>query len=93
MFVLLTYTLRQWQLWKLLQVPIAGLTPENMKKGLSVHREYVVIYHQSAYTQMPLVVFARELMELQGLARKKALRKLRELEQSMLCPLGNLRPP
>ena len=53
----------------------------------------VVIYHQSAYTQMPLVVFARELLELQGLARDKALRKLRELEQSMLCPLENLRPP
>lgn len=92
-FVLLSYTLRQWQLWKLLQVQIAGVTPEHMKHALSIRREYVVIYHQSAYTQMPLVVFARELLELEGLAREKALRKLRELEQSMLCPLENLRPP
>ena len=92
-FVLLSYTLRQWQLWKLAQVQIAGVAPGSMKNELSIHREYVVIYHQSAYTQMPLVVFARELLELQGLAREKALRKLRELEQSMLCPLENLRPP
>ena len=92
-FVLLSYSLRQWQLWKLLQVQIAGVTPGHMKRVLSIRREYVVIYHQSAYTQMPLVIFARELLELQGLAREKALRKLRELEQSMLCPLVNLRPP
>jgi hypothetical protein len=80
-------------LWKLPQVQIAGVTPEHMKNEIAIHREYVVIYHQSAYTQMPLVIFARELLELQGLAREKALRKLRELEQSMLCPLENLRPP
>ena len=92
-FVLLSYSLRQWQLWKLRQVQIAGLTPGHMKKELSIRREYVVIYHQSAYTQMPLVVFARELLELQGPAREKALRKLRQLEQSMLCPLEKLRPP
>ena len=72
---------------------LAGFARKLTKNELSIHREYVVIYHQSAYTQMPLVVFARELLELQGLAREKALRKLRELEQSMLCPLENLRPP
>jgi IS4 transposase len=92
-FVLLSYTLRQWQLWKLRQVQIAGVTPKGIKKALSFHREYVVIYHQSAYTQMPLVVFARELLELESPAREKALHKLRQLEQSMLCPLENLRPP
>jgi hypothetical protein len=92
-FVLLSYTLRQWQLWKLLQTQIAGVTPAHMKNALSIRREYVVIHHQSAYTQMPLVVLARELLELTGSAREKALRKLRELEQSMLCPLQNLRPP
>lgn len=92
-FVLLSYTLRQWQLWKLRQTQIAGVTPKGIKQALSNHREYVVIYHQSAYTQMPLVVFARELLELESPAREKALNKLRELEQSMLCPLENLRPP
>lgn len=92
-FILLSYTLRQWQLWKWLQQQLAGLTPKQMTKELNIHQQYVVIYHQSAYTQMPLVTFTRELLELAEGARLKALRKVRELEQSMLCPLENLRPP
>jgi hypothetical protein len=92
-FILLSYTLRQWQLWKWMQQQLAALTPKQITRQLNIRQQYVVIYHQSAYTQMPLVTFTRELLELEEPARIKALRKVRELEQSMLCPLENLRPP
>lgn len=92
-FILLSYTLRQWQLWKQRQEPLAGRTPEQMRRRLNLRKEYVVIYHQNAYTQMPLVTFTRELLELAPEARAKALEKVRRLEQSFLVPLEKLRPP
>jgi hypothetical protein len=42
---------------------------------------------------MPLVTFSRELLEMQAEARAKALIKVRQLEQSFLTPLENLRAP
>ena len=92
-FILLSYTLRQWQLWKQRQQELAGRTPEEMRRRLNLRKEYVVIYHQNAYTQMPLVTFTRELLELGPEARAKALEKIRRLEQSFLMPLEKLRPP
>lgn len=92
-FILLSYTLRQWQLWKQRQEQLAGRTPEELRRRLNLRKEYVVIYHQNAYTQMPLVTFTRELLELAPEARAKALEKIRRLEQSFLVPLEKLRPP
>jgi hypothetical protein len=92
-FILLSYTLRQWQLWKLRQQELAGKSPGLMGRQLNRHSEYVVIYHQNAYTRMPLVTFSRELLEMQAEARAKALIKVRQLEQSFLTPLENLRAP
>lgn len=92
-FILLSYTLRQWQLWKLLQQDLAGKTPGLLRRHLNIHTQYVVIYHQNAYTQMPLVTFTRELLEMQPQARAKALIKVRQLEQSFLTPLEHLRAP
>jgi hypothetical protein len=85
--------LRQWQLWKLLQEDSAGKTPGLLRRQLNIHTQYVVIYHENAYTQMPLVTFTRELLEMQPEARAKALIKVRQLEQSFLTPLVNLRAP
>jgi Transposase DDE domain len=92
-FILLSYTLRQWQLWKWSQEELAGKTPGLLSRQLNLHNEYVVIYHQNAYTRMPLVTFSRELLELRAEARAKALIKVRQLEQSFLTPLENLRAP
>jgi hypothetical protein len=92
-FILLSYTLRQWQLWKAQQQELAGKTPGLVQRQLNIHTQYVVIYHQNAYTQMPLVTFTRELLEMEATARAKALVKVRHLEQSFLTPLENLRPP
>jgi len=92
-FILLSYTLRQWQLWKFLQEELAGKTPGRMGRQLNIHTQYVVIYHQNAYTRMPLVTFTREMLEMQAEARAKALLKVRQLEQSFLTPLENLRAP
>jgi hypothetical protein len=89
----LSYTLRQWQLWKLQQEDLAGKTPGLVRRQLNIHNQYVVIYHENAYTQMPLVTFTRELLEMQPEARAKALIKVRQLEQSFLTPLENLRAP
>jgi len=85
--ILLSYTLRQWQLWKMLQEHLADCTPKTMRFRLAMRREYVVIYHQDAYTQMPLVRFSRELLQLDEAARKKALSKVEHLEASMLEPV------
>jgi hypothetical protein len=92
-FILLSYTLRQWQLWKFQQHDLAGKTPGFLGRQLNLHSEYVVIYYQNAYTRMPLVTFSRELLEMPAEARAKALVKVRHLEQSFLTPLENLRAP
>jgi len=87
-FILLSYTLRQWQLWKLHQEQCAGLTPQIMRQRLNWRKEYVVIYLGHAYTQMPLVCFTREVLQLEPKARAKALVKIRKLEQSLLNPMN-----
>ena len=90
--MLLAYTLRQWQLWRLQQTAWAGLTPQTLQQKLSIHSQWIVIYFQCAYVQLPLVSFTRELLELQPEARAKALIKVRQLEESLLAPIAPLRP-
>lgn len=85
--ILLSYTLRQWQLWQMLQEQLADRTPDTMRFRLNLLREYVVIYYQDAYTQMPLVRFSRELLQLNEAARQKALAKVQHLEAAMLEPV------
>jgi hypothetical protein len=92
-FVLLSYTLRQWQLWKTQQASLAGLPPEHLQRRLDLQRHFIVIYLAHAYLQLPLVSFTREVLELSPAARDRALQRIRRLEQSFLCPLQNLRPP
>jgi hypothetical protein len=92
-FVLLTYTLRQWQLWKTGQETLTGRRPAQIQRGLAPHEQYVVIYHQHAYTQLPLVSFTREVLELAPAARCKAVAQIRRLERRFLTPLRNLPPP
>ena len=53
-FILLSYTLRQWQLWKLQQEKLAGKTPGFLERELSSHAQFVVIYHDHAYAQYNL---------------------------------------
>jgi hypothetical protein len=68
-FILLSYTLRQWQLWKLHQEELAGGTPGLMRRRLNLRKQYVVIYLAHAYAQMPLIRFTREVLELEPQAR------------------------
>ena len=90
--VLLTYTLRQWQLWKFLQETLANLTPEGLAAQLKLMQQWVVIYLGLAYTQLPVVSFTREAIQLEGTAKEKALRKLAILEDTLFTPLPNPRP-
>ena len=92
-FILLAYTLRQWQLWKWLQAEPAGKTPELLQRRLDIHRQYVVLYLAHAHTQMSLVTFRREALEMAPQAQAKALQKVRQPEQTFLAPLDNIRPP
>jgi hypothetical protein len=92
-FVLLSYTLRQWQLWKTHQEPLAGLHPDQIQRRLNLQRHFIVIYLAHAYLPLPLVTFTREVLELEPAARERALKTIRRLEQSFLCPVENLRPP
>ena len=90
--LLLTYTLRQWQLWKFLEENLASLTPEGLAAQLRLLQQWIVIYLERAYTQLPVVTFTREAIQLQGPARDKALRKLELLENALLSPIPNPRP-
>jgi hypothetical protein len=90
--VLLTYTLRQWQLWKFLEETPANLTPEGLAAQLKLMQQWVVIYLGLAYTQLPVVSFTREAIRLEGTAKEKALRKLQILEDALFTPLSNPRP-
>jgi hypothetical protein len=88
-FILLSYTLRQWQLWKLHREELSGVSPELMRRRLNIRKQYVVIYLANAYARMPLIRFTREVLELEPEARTKALAKTRRLEQSLLNPLDD----
>jgi Transposase DDE domain len=92
-FILLSYTLRQWQLWKLQQEKLSGKTPGFLERELSAHSQFVVIYHEHAYAQLPVVSFTRELLEMAPEAQAKALTKVQRLEQTLLSPLVHLRAP
>lgn len=91
--VLLAFTLRQWQLWKYLDEELASAHPNKIRRNLNLYDQYIVIYYQGAYTQMPLLSFTREILQLEAEARARALVIVQRLEQSMLCPMENLRPP
>jgi len=91
-FVVLSYTLRQWQLWKFHQEQLAGRHPDFMAHRLNLEHQFVAIYHEHAYVQLPLVSFTREVLELAPAARQRALRQIRRLERSFLTPVENLRP-
>lgn len=92
-FVLLSYTLRQWQLWKSQQEQWTGVHPQRLQHQLNLRDQHVVIYHRHAYVQLPLVSFTREVLELAPSARRKARVQIQRLEKSLLTPLQNLRPP
>lgn len=92
-FVLLSYTLRQWQLWMSQQEQLAGLHPDRIQRQLNLEHQFVAIYHQRAYVQLPLLTFTREVLELVPAARERALAQIRRLERSFLCPVDNFRPP
>lgn len=88
-FILLSYTLRQWQLWRLHAQQLANRSPEFIRRRLNLRKQYVVIYLARAYAQIPLLQFTREVLQLEGQARQKALAKVRLLEQSLLTPLND----
>lgn|ERR1043166_143371 len=90
--VLLTYTLRQWQIWNWLEENLANLTPERLLEALKLLQQWIVIYWQMSYTQLPVVTFTREAILLEGEARDKALRKLEALERDLFTPVPNPRP-
>jgi hypothetical protein len=90
--VLLTYTLRQWQLWNFLDKRLAQLTPEGLADQLRLLQQWIVIYLGLAYTQLPVVTFTREAILLEGEAREKALRKLDQLETLLFTPIAHPRP-
>jgi hypothetical protein len=92
-FVLLSYSLRQWQLWTIQQEALATRHPALIHDRHNLDHQFVIIYHQRAYTQLPLVSFTREVLELEPASRQKALAIIRRLEQSFLCPVAKLRPP
>lgn len=70
-FVLLSYTLRQWQLWKTQQEPLAGLHPDQIQRRLNLQHQFIVIYLAHAYLQLPLVSFTREVLELEPAAHER----------------------
>jgi hypothetical protein len=76
-----------------LEEELASSHPNKIRRQLNLYDQYIVIYYQGAYTQMPLLTFTREVLQLEPEARAKALVIIQRLEQSLLCPMENLRPP
>jgi hypothetical protein len=62
---------------------LANLTPERLLGALKLLQQWVVIYHELAYTQMPVVCFARQTLQLEGPAKEKSPRKLGILEAEL----------
>jgi hypothetical protein len=87
--------MRQWQLWKLLKQELTGTSPGLLRRRLSLHKQFVIvfIYYEHAYTQMPLGSFSRESLEMEPSVQTKALAKLRRLEESLLTPPEDVRAP
>jgi len=73
--------------------PKANSTPPgSLVQQLNRRQQWVVIYLGYAYTQMPLVTFTREVIQLEAPARDKALKKIQALEQNLLTLPPNPRP-
>ena len=89
---LLTYTLRQWQLWEFVEETLANLTPGSLVQQLNLRQQWVVIYLGYAYTQMPLATFTREVLQLEAPARDKTPKRIQALEQNLLTLPPNPRP-
>lgn len=68
--ILLSYTLRQWQLWPLQEEVAADKTPEFMGRRLNLRKQYIVIYPGRSYARIPLVQFTRLVLELEGEVRQ-----------------------
>jgi hypothetical protein len=88
-FILLSYTLRQWQLWRQHAEELSNRSPQSIHRRLNVRKQYIVIYWARSYAQIPLLQFTREVLQLEGEARQKALAKVRLLEQSWLSPFDD----
>ena len=88
-FILLSYTLRQWQLWRLEAEELSNHSPQSIHRRLNVRKQYIVIYLARSYAQIPLLQFTREVLQLEGEARQKALAKVRLLERSLLSPFDD----
>ena len=72
--------------------PPSHLTPERLADQLRLLPQRIVIYLGLADTQLPVVSFTREALQLEGAARDKAKRKLELLEHTLLTPAPNPRP-
>ena len=92
-FVLLSYTLRQWQLWQSQQEERAGVSPARLQPQLNRREPSVVIDHRHAEAQWPVVSFTRAVLELSPAARRKARLQIPRLAKSLLTPRQHLRPP
>jgi hypothetical protein len=68
---------------------LSNRSPEFIHRRLNLRKQYIVIYLARAYAQIPLLQFTREVLQLEGEARQKALVKVRLLEQSLLSPLDD----
>jgi hypothetical protein len=63
-FLLLSYTLRPWQLWRLHAEVSPDQTPELMRRRLNLRNQSIVIHLGRAYAQIPLARFTRLVLEL-----------------------------
>ncbi len=50
---------------------MAHLTPEGLAQQLRLMHQWIVIYLGPAYTQLPVVTFTREAIQLEGAPRQK----------------------
>ena len=79
--------LKGFRSWSDLPVPIRVLLMRD--RYVDGQAQEWALMSTRAYAQIPLLQFAREVLQLEGPACQKALAKVRLLEQSLLTPLND----
>jgi hypothetical protein len=92
-FVLLTYSLLQWYLFRRDRQPLNRKTPSRILDLLRPVFSVIVIYHQNYVAFLNPLQYQEMVLTLTELARKKILAKTRRLRRGLAHQLQNPRPP
>jgi hypothetical protein len=93
-FILLTYTLLQWHLWRRERQALNRKTQPRVRETILPAAEQVVIYHGDYFAFLDVYEYQELLLKLSETARVKILAKTEQLRAAMYrVPPPRRRPP